>query len=225
MKLFNLDNSPFAARVRMQIRHKGLPIDFVEPPEELRTQKFREAYPLGKVPALELDNGDMIAESTAIMNYLESVFPETPMRPAGAIEQAQNEMLVRYTDNHLSLGLSPVFQEFFALLNSQQVPDHKEGRFDLLMPELRKLERLLIQLPSYKERELQTGDLCVVGNLYYVNELASYFGKHDVLEGLNTVNSWLQWVMAYPAVATEIDVMNESHRAMVKSRSKQGGKT
>jgi len=222
MKLFNLDNSPFAARVRIQIRHKGLNIELVKPSELPRTPEFSAAYPLGKLPALQLDDGQMIAESTAIMNYLEAVFPETPMQPSGALEKAHNEMLTRYTDNHLSIGLGPLFQEFFTQIRSQKPISQNDGRFDLLMLELAKLERLLAQLPPYRSRDLQTGDLCVATNLFFVTEIATFFDKHDVLDGLPTVNDWLQWVMAFPAVAEEIGVMQASHRARVDSFSEQG---
>lgn len=223
MKLFTLDNSPFAARVRIQIRHKGLAIEMVEPPEELRTEAFRAAYPLGKVPALELDDGQMIAESTAIMNYLETQYPDIPMRPSAALQQAHNEMLVRYTDNHLSLGLSPLFQEFFGLMHSQHPPAQRADRFDALVPELEKLESLLTQLPSFKKRDLQTGDLCVVGNLAYASELASFFGKHDLLDRLSTIREWREWVMAFPAVTTEIDIMIKSYKAKLNVSVSQGG--
>ena len=69
MKLYNLDNSPFAARVRIQIRHKKLPIAIVEPPIPLRTEEFRDTFPLQKLPILELENGSSICESTVIMDY------------------------------------------------------------------------------------------------------------------------------------------------------------
>ena len=205
----------------MQVRHKKLPVTFCSPPQQTRTPEFRAAYPLGKIPALELDDGRMIGESTAIMNYLENLFPEPAMRPVDVLAQAHNEMLIRYTDNHLSIGLSPLFQEFFGLIHSGQQPATRDERFDLLMPELEKLDHFLSEIPKCTSRNLQTGDLCVIGNLYYVTELADYFGRENVLQGFGMINDWKAWVMDFEAVAHEIGVMDQSHQALIKSLADQ----
>lgn len=201
----------------MQIRHKNLPVEVCQPAQQTKTPEFRAAYPLGKIPALELDDGQMIGESTAIMNYLEAGFPEPPMRPSNSIAQAHNEMLIRYTDNHLSMGLSPLFQEFFGLVHARQKPEPNPNRFNLLLPELQKLDEFLEEIPSFNERDLQTGDLCLIGNLYYVTELCRYFGKEDVLDGHPNINAWRDWVMRFPAVAHEVAVMDRSHQALIQS--------
>jgi len=203
----------------MQIRHKNLPVEICAPAHKTRTPEFRAAYPLGKIPALELDDGRMIGESTVIMNYLETAFPETPMRPSSEdpIAQAHNEMMIRYTDNHLSIGLSPLFQEYFTLVYSGNVAEAREGRFDLLMPELQKLDEFLSETPDFTQRNLQTGDLCVIGNLYYVEELCRYFGKDVPLKGYSEIEKWRQWLMGFSAVADEMHTMNESHQTLIRS--------
>lgn len=51
MKLYNNNLSPFCARVRYVIYSRALPIVVVDPPAD-----FRERAPMGKVPALEVEN-------------------------------------------------------------------------------------------------------------------------------------------------------------------------
>ena len=69
MRLYTLDHSPYSTRVRTQIRHKHLPIKFVRPPE-LRSKILKNTFPLGQLPVLELDDGELLGESTVILNYL-----------------------------------------------------------------------------------------------------------------------------------------------------------
>lgn len=101
MRLINLDHSPYAARVKIQILQKQLPIEFIAPPLELKSEAFLQAYPLGKIPLLELDGGQYLAESIAIMQYLEEVFPQPSCMPAKALERANMRVMMSYTDTHL----------------------------------------------------------------------------------------------------------------------------
>ncbi|MCB0197996.1 MAG: glutathione S-transferase N-terminal domain-containing protein, partial [Anaerolineae bacterium] len=57
MKLINLDHSPYAARIRIQIRKKNLPIEIIAPPLPLKSPEFMQKFTLGKIPLLELDDG------------------------------------------------------------------------------------------------------------------------------------------------------------------------
>ena len=112
MKLHNRDNSPYATRVRIQLRHKQLPIEICEPAESYRTPEFRAVFPLGKIPLLELDDGRMLAESTVIMDYLEDVFPEPSMRFEDPYLRAVDGMYSRWADTHMAPALFPLFQLF-----------------------------------------------------------------------------------------------------------------
>ena len=60
MKLYNLDHSPYATRVRMQIDKAGLEVDILPSPLALRSPEILERFPLGKIPVLELDDGNRV---------------------------------------------------------------------------------------------------------------------------------------------------------------------
>ena len=74
-KLYSVDLSPYAARVRMQIYAKGIPDITFEQPTDWGLPKFREKFPIGRIPVLDID-GDMIPESAVIAEYLEETYPE-----------------------------------------------------------------------------------------------------------------------------------------------------
>ena len=101
MKLYSLAFSPYASRCRIQVFHKNLGVEIVAPPGGLGSSELRARNPIGKVPVLDL--GDQsLAESAAIMEYLEARFPETPMRPSDPLEAARLTELVRFTDLYLA---------------------------------------------------------------------------------------------------------------------------
>ena len=100
MKLYSADLSPYSARVRMQIYAKGITDIEFELPEHWGMPKFREKFPIGRVPVLDVD-GDLIPESQVIAEYLEDIFPEPSLRGATPRETAHIRMLARLADIHI----------------------------------------------------------------------------------------------------------------------------
>src|ERR1700753_2413984 len=97
MKLYTADLSPYAARVRMQIYAKGIKdIDF-ELPDDWGMPTFRERFPIGRVPLLDID-GDTIAESQVIAEFLEEIHPQPSLLGATPRETAQIRTLARLGD-------------------------------------------------------------------------------------------------------------------------------
>ena len=84
MKLYSRDLSNFSAKSRIVIYEKGLDVEMVDPPGGMGSQEYKKLNPLGKIPALQLDNGRMIAESEVINEYLEDKFPAEPLLPQDA---------------------------------------------------------------------------------------------------------------------------------------------
>ncbi|MDJ0614565.1 MAG: glutathione S-transferase [Rhizobiaceae bacterium] len=76
MKVYEFAGFPNPARVRIALAEKGLTdkVDFVSvnvPEGEHRNAEFLAKNPSGKVPALETEDGTVIAECTAITEYLD----------------------------------------------------------------------------------------------------------------------------------------------------------
>ncbi|MEM7440983.1 MAG: glutathione S-transferase family protein [Pseudomonadota bacterium] len=72
MKLYFAPNSR-AVRVAWCLEEMGLDYDlhsFTLGHPDMRAQDYREVHPMGRVPALELDDGRVIFESGAIIQYL-----------------------------------------------------------------------------------------------------------------------------------------------------------
>jgi glutathione S-transferase len=100
MKLYSADLSPYSARVRMQIYAKGITDITFERPADWGMPKFREKFPIGRIPVLDID-GDMMPESEVIAEYLEETYPEPSMLGANARESAHIRTLARMGDIYI----------------------------------------------------------------------------------------------------------------------------
>ena len=92
MHLYDFPQSPNCRRVRMYLAEKGIalslkPLDLLS--GEQKTAAFLGKNPFGAVPLLELDDGSVIAESLAIIEYLEELHPDPPLFGTTPFERAQ----------------------------------------------------------------------------------------------------------------------------------------
>lgn len=103
MKLYD-GLGPNPRFVRMLLLEKGIDLDTEQVDllgGENRQAEHMERNPMGQLPALELDSGEVIAEITAIGEYLEEVNPATPLVGTTAEERATTRMWTRRIDHNI----------------------------------------------------------------------------------------------------------------------------
>lgn len=100
MKLYTYFRSSAAFRVRIALNLKGLSSDMIA----IHLQKegglnkkpeYRAINPHMRVPALQLDSGDVLIQSLAIIEYLDEVHPEPPLLPRDPIARAKVRALAQ----------------------------------------------------------------------------------------------------------------------------------
>lgn len=92
MKLHNYFRSSTSFRVRIALGLKGLSYDYVAyhlRKGEQRGKVYLALNAQGLVPTLETEAGDRLAQSLAIVEYLEEVYPEPPLLPAEPLARAR----------------------------------------------------------------------------------------------------------------------------------------
>jgi len=98
MKLYNYFRSSASFRVRIALELKGLGYDYV-PVHLARGEQKEAAYaaisPTQLVPTLELDSGERLGQSLAIMEYLDEAFPAPPLLPGDAMGRARVRALAQ----------------------------------------------------------------------------------------------------------------------------------
>ena len=92
MKLFDYHRSSAAYRVRIALNLKGLTAErsFVHLRKGVQhSAEYRERNPQRLVPALALDDGEIVTQSLAIIEYLEETHPQPPLLPAKPADRAR----------------------------------------------------------------------------------------------------------------------------------------
>ena len=84
MDLFTYYRSTSSYRVRIALALKGLdvtaiPVNLIRDGGEHLKPDFKAINPQGRVPVLRLDNGRVLTQSPAIIEYLEDRYPERPL--------------------------------------------------------------------------------------------------------------------------------------------------
>lgn len=64
---------------------------------------YYEKNPMGKVPTLELENGDLIYESLVTADYLDEVYPNNPLNNSDPLKKAQDRMLIELYGNQVRI--------------------------------------------------------------------------------------------------------------------------
>ena len=92
MKLYSFFRSSAAFRVRIALGLKGLPYETVPihlTRGEHRAEGFRGVNPQRRLPALVLDDGTVLIQSLAIIEYLDETHPQPPLLPADPLARAK----------------------------------------------------------------------------------------------------------------------------------------
>jgi glutathione S-transferase len=82
MKLFGVDTSPYARKVRIVLEEKRIPFEYIRARASVPGSPVPQYNPLAKVPVLVTDSGKAIYDSPVIVEYLDSLVPEPALLPA-----------------------------------------------------------------------------------------------------------------------------------------------
>jgi glutathione S-transferase len=98
---------------------------------------FRKVNSKGYVPALELDNGQVLTEGPAIVQYLADQRPESGLAPkAGSFERYKLQEWLNFISTEIHKGFSPLFKPTTPDEYKNIVRENLAGRFDWLNQQL-----------------------------------------------------------------------------------------
>ena len=173
--LYTYYRSSAAYRVRIALNLKGMPytavpVHLVKDGGQHRSAAYRARNPQALVPAFELEDGTVLTQSLAIMEYLDEVQPESALLPADAIGRAR----VRALAQAIACDLHPVNNLRVLQYVSQQLgisAEQKDAWYrHWVATGLQGLEALLADHPStgrFCHGDTPTlADCCLVPQLY-----------------------------------------------------------
>lgn len=129
MKLYNSPFAPNARRVRMFLAEKGIvvPVEMVDLGKlQHKTPDYSAINPLQRIPALQLDSGEILCESVAICRYFEEIQPSPPLFGTSPLEKAEVEMWQRRAEQNFLFPIAMAFRHSHPAMAELEKPQIAE---------------------------------------------------------------------------------------------------
>ena len=199
--LYDHPLSPYAQKVRIALREKGVAFELALPGglgADGAAGEFAEANPRAEVPVL-IDGETRVFDSTIILEYIEDKWPSPPLLPAGAAERARVRMIEEVMDTHyeaINWAMGEI--NWFRRAEGDFAEQLKAKAAEQTAGFLSWLERQLGDRPWFNGASFGWGDLCVVP---FVAASAA-MGMTPPRGG--AVSAWLDKVLARPSVSETV---------------------
>lgn len=202
MKLYS-SMGPNPRLVRLFMAEKGLNIEVV-PVDLLAGENRREPFlsknPAGQLPALELNDGQIISETVAICEYLEELQPQPPLIGSTAQERAETRMWARRIDLKICepLGSGFRFAEGAKLFESRMriIPEAAPGLKAVAQDGLKWLDEQLADKEFICGKRLTMADLM----LFAFIDFGRGVGQ-TIDPGCTRLLAWYERMKQRPSVA------------------------
>lgn len=149
--------------------------------------------PKGYVPALELDNGQVLTENPAIAMYLADRNPAAKLAPeSGSVERYKTLEMLSFINSEIHKAYSPLF-------NPKIAPEQRQERIDYLNKRYPIVEKLLVDRPYLFGDNFSVADA-------YLFVVTRWAGKLKVdLSNFKGLTAFQQRVSERPAVKAAIE--------------------
>jgi maleylacetoacetate isomerase len=169
MKLYSFFRSSASYRVRIALALKGLKYetDSIKFSENAhRSDAFRKINPQKRLPALQLDDGSVLIQSLAIIEYLEETHPQPALLPKSPAERARVRAVAQIVSCDIhplnNLGTRQVLTGMFG------ADDEKLGEWATywIQEGFAAIDRLLEPGPFAFGDTITLADLCIVPQMW-----------------------------------------------------------
>ncbi len=113
MMLVGMYDSPFVRRVAVTMKLLGMPFEHKSWSVGKDQAEIRKYNPLGRVPTLVLDDGEVLAESSAILDYLDDISGERALLPRTGEARRRALKLMAIATGAAEKGVSQVYELAF----------------------------------------------------------------------------------------------------------------
>ncbi|MDR3514093.1 MAG: glutathione S-transferase family protein [Caulobacteraceae bacterium] len=189
--------------VKMFMAEKGLDLPRVEVDlraGENRQPPYQAKNPAGQTPALELEDGVVLAEITAICEYLEETHPTPPLIGATAEERAVTRMWTRRVDLNICEPLANGFRfcEGLGLFQTRVhcIPQAADDLKAIAQERLAWLDGLIAGRPFIAGERLTLADILLFCFLDFGQVVGQPVNKDN-----RNIAAWFERMAARPSAA------------------------
>jgi len=212
MKLYNINLSNFASKCRIAIFEKDLDVTMAPlPGGDFKSPEFLNINPLGKIPAFETDDGQMIAESEVINEYLEEKFPKPALLPRSPEARARVRSFTRFHDLYLDPPMRTLFRQTRA--KSRDEEKVNEALSDL-NHRLDQLDAMISAEGFAAGPDFTMADCALPPTMVLVGAMLEAYHAKPMFEGRPRLAGWWERVQNRPSVKKVLGEMREALQAM-----------
>lgn len=195
MKLLYSELSPFARKVRMVAHHHQLQnrVELVITATAERGDALMRANPLGKIPALVLENGHSIIDSPVIAAYLDAIGSAEKLLPADALARVHIMHLEALADGILDAAV-------LCVMETRRPEDKRwQGQFDKQLDNIRRAIQYLEQQVDFFTLPFSMAHLSAGAALEYLHgRLAGLGFNEDWLASTPQLAAWYTHFLHHP---------------------------
>lgn len=123
MILIGMFDSPFVRRVAVSLTRLGMPFEHRNWSVGKDADAIRRYSPQGRVPALVLDDGEVLIESFAMLDHLDDIAgANRALLPHGGAERRRALKLVALATAAVDKGILPVYERIFRPAEKRHAP-------------------------------------------------------------------------------------------------------
>ena len=205
MKLFDFPKAPNPRRVKIFAHEKDIELELINcdmGKREHKTPEFLAKNPSGKIPVLELENGECISESVAICRYLELIKPEPNLFGKDTYEIAYIESRNRHIEFELwtQIGTSWVNGPIVGSLGIfDQIPDAKAASDKNVRAYYQRLDQEFGLNNFVAGERFTIADITLVSAIDFASEMVDLKPNED----LKNLHRWHEEVSSRPSMQIE----------------------
>ncbi|CAL1577552.1 unnamed protein product [Knipowitschia caucasica] len=205
IRLFSMRFCPYAQRARLVLHAKGIKHEIINIHLKDKPDWFLEKNPLGLVPTLETEAGEVLYESPITCDYLDEVYPQNKLLPQSPFEKAQQKMMLEHYNK--------VVPHFYKVVMAKENDDKAA-----LVAELKeKLVKLNEKLGTKKSVFFGGNSITMIDYMMWPwFERLEAYGVIDLLNSTPELKHWYDCMSKDPSVIA-CSHSTDSHKAFFKS--------
>lgn len=205
MKIYDFDGFPNPARIRIALAEKGVmsEIEFVHvdvPGGAHRKPEFLAKNPSGTVPVLELDDGTIISECTAITEYIDHTFGGISLTGNNPKERAIIHMMQRRAEQNLLDAVGAYFHHatpgLGADIETYQNKEWGEKQRERAIDGMKYFDSVLSGSAYIAGENLSMADITVFAGLAFAD-----FSNIAIPENCANLSAWRIRMASRPSIA------------------------
>lgn len=200
MKIYSSKFAPNPRKVLIYLKEKGISdieiIDLDLAKLEHKTQEYKAIAPNSRVPALQLDDGTVILETTAMCRYLECLYPDPNMFGESPMEIASIEMWYSRVSFELMMPLMHGFRHTHPHMSAMEEQNETYGlaQRKLGVKQLKNYDKIM------ESREFIAGDRFTYADLQMVTSLQFLVRLNKLnIEDYKNLNDYILEVSSRPS--------------------------